>query len=285
MGTEVLRYAAFTKDGRGGNPAGVVLDARELDEAEMQRIAADLGYSETAFLVPRENEPNVYDVRYFAPKQEVPFCGHATIAAAIALVERSPAAELVFHTPAGLVTVDTERTDRGLVAELTSVSPRVQEAPADLVASVLRALGWSADDLDPGYPVRLANAGSEHLVLVTRTRQRLSDLDYDFDELAEIMRGHGLITVLLVWPEARKLYQARNPFAGSGVVEDPATGAAAAAFGGYLRDLGLIGANAEFVISQGVDMGRPSVIGVSVIKGEPGIRVKGMANALGPDAP
>jgi PhzF family phenazine biosynthesis protein len=285
MGTEVLRYAAFTKDGRGGNPAGVVLDARELDEAEMQRIASDLGYSETAFLVPRENEPNVYDVRYFAPKQEVPFCGHATIAAAIALVERSPAAELVFHTPAGLVTVDTERTDRGLVAELTSVSPRVQEAPADLVASVLRALGWSAEDLDPGYPVRLANAGSEHLVLVTRTRQRLSDLDYDFDELAEIMRGHGLITVLLVWPEARKLYQARNPFAGSGVVEDPATGAAAAAFGGYLRDLGLIGANAEFVISQGVDMGRPSVIGVSVIKGEPGIRVKGMANALGPDAP
>ena len=286
MPTEVLRYAAFTTDdGRGGNPAGVVLDADGLDATAMQEIAADLGYSETAFLVPRDNEPNVYDVRYFAPRQEVPFCGHATIAAAIALVERSPAAELVFHTPAGLVTVDTERTDRGLVAELTSVSPRVQEAPADLVASVLRALGWSAEDLDPGYPVRLANAGSEHLVLVTRTRQRLSDLDYDFDELAEIMRGHGLITVLLVWPEARKLYQARNPFAGSGVVEDPATGAAAAAFGGYLRDLGLIGANAEFVISQGVDMGRPSVIGVSVIKGEPGIRVKGMANALGPDAP
>jgi len=284
MVTEVLRYAAFTKDGRGGNPAGVVLDARGLEEADMQRIAADLGYSETAFLVPRENEPNVYDVRYFAPRQEVPFCGHATIAAAVALVERSPAEELVFHTPAGLVTVDTERTDQGLVAELTSVSPRVREAPADLVRSVLHALGWSADDLDPDYPVRLANAGSEHLVLVTRTRQRLAHLDYDFDELADIMRAQGLVTVLLVWPEGRKLYQARNPFAGSGVVEDPATGAAAAAFGGYLRDLGLIGANAEFVISQGVDMGRPSVIGVSVIKGEPGVRVKGAASALDPDA-
>ena len=280
MASEVLRYAAFTKDGHGGNPAGVVLDAGDLDDAGMQQIAADLGYSETAFLVPRVNEPNVYDVRYFAPRQEVPFCGHATIAAAVALVERNAAEELVFHTPAGLVTVDTERTDTGLVAELTSVSPRVKEAPADLVDAVLRALAWDAGDLDPGYPVRLANAGSEHLVLVTRTRQRLANLDYDFDVLAELMQTHGLVTVLLVWPEGRKLYQARNPFAGSGVVEDPATGAAAAAFGGYLRDLGLIGANAEFEISQGVDMGRPSVIGVSVIKGEPGVRVRGTASVL-----
>jgi PhzF family phenazine biosynthesis protein len=96
-------------------------------------------------------------------------------------------------------------------------------------------------DLDPGYPVRLANAGSEHLILVAKTRKRLADLDYDFDVLAELMRDHGLITVQLVWPESSKRYHSRNPFAGSGVVEDPATGASAAAFGGYLRELGLIG--------------------------------------------
>jgi len=281
MPTEVLRYAAFTtKDGRGGNPAGVVLEADGLDDAAMQEIAADLGYSETAFLFPRTQEPNVYDVRYFAPRQEVPFCGHATIASGVALVERRPAAELVFHTPAGLVTVSTTRTDHGFVAELTSVSPRVRPAPDDLVAGVLRALGWSSRDLDPDYPVRLANAGSEHLVLVTRTRERLADLHYDFDALAALMQEHGLITVLLVWPEGRKLFHARNPFAGSGVVEDPATGAAAAAFGGYLRDLHLIGASAEFTICQGVDMGRPSCIDVSVLRGEPGVRVKGAASAI-----
>lgn len=280
MASEVLRYAAFTQDGQGGNPAGVVLDAGELDDDRMQQIAAALGYSETAFLFPRDHEPNVYDVRYFAPMQEVPFCGHATIASAVALVERRPAEELVFHTPAGLVTVNTERSDAGLLAELTSVSPRVQEPPPGLVESVLAALHWREGDLDPAYPVRLANAGSEHLVLVTRTRERLADLHYDFDDLAAIMRDAGLITVLMVWPERRKLYQARNAFAGSGVVEDPATGAAAAAFGGYLRELGRIGANASFTISQGIDMGRPSTIEVSVIRGEPGIRVKGAAAAL-----
>ncbi len=280
MAGEVLRYAAFTQDGRGGNPAGVVLDANGLGDQRMQQIAAEIGYSETAFLFPRDHERNVYDVRYFAPVQEVPFCGHATIAAAVALVERHLAEELVFHTPAGLVTVNTHRSDTGLVAELTSVSPRVVEAPADLVDAVLGALAWRREELDPDYPVRLANAGSEHLVLVSRTSERLADLNYDFDTLAQIMRDHDLVTVLLVWPEGRRRFRVRNAFAGSGVVEDPATGAAAAAFGGYLRDLGKIGPNASFVISQGSEIGRPSAIGVSVVKGEPGIRVRGEARAI-----
>jgi PhzF family phenazine biosynthesis protein len=133
------------------------------------------------------------------------------------------------------------------------------------------------DDLNPDYPVLLANAGSEHLVLVTRTRERLANLAYDFDGLAELMNEHGLVTVLLVWPESKERYHARNPAAGLGVVEDPASGAAAAAFGGYLRELDIIGENAEFTISQGVDMGRPSEIAVSVIGGEPGVRVTGAA--------
>ena len=279
--TEVLRYAAFTVGGQGGNPAGVVLDARGLAGTDMQAIAADVGYSETAFLVARPDEPNVYDVRYFSPKREVPFCGHATVASAVALVELSPAAELIFHTPAGFVSITTFQKDGGdLVAELTSVAPRVSNPEPDLVSAVLCALRWSPEDLDPAYPVMLANAGSEHLVLVTRSRERLADLDYDFDALAKLMRHHELITVQLVWPESKKLYHSRNPFAGSGVVEDPATGAAAAAFGGYLRELGMIEETASFKIIQGVDMGRTSEIDVSVIGGEPGVRVSGTAHRI-----
>ena len=283
MTTDVLRYAAFTMDGDGGNPAGVVLDARGLDAEQMQAIAAEIGYSETAFLVKRPNEPNAYDVRYFAPLQEVPFCGHATIAAAVALAERFPADELIFHIPAGLVTIATFENDEGeLVAELTSVAPRTAQPEPGLVSAALQALRWSADDLDPDYPVLLANAGSEHLVLVTKTRQRLADLNYDFHTLAELMRDHGLVTLQLIWPESKKRYHSRNPFAGSGVVEDPATGAAAAAFGGYLRELEIIDTDAAFTIIQGVDMGRPSKLDVSVISAEPGVRVTGAAHAIDP---
>ena len=86
---------------------------------------------------------------------------------------------------------------------------------------------------------------------MTRTHERLSELDYDFDALAAIMREHDLITLQLIWPKSKRKYFSRNPFAGSGVVEDPATGAAAAAFGGYLRELGKIGHNAVFTIRQG----------------------------------
>jgi PhzF family phenazine biosynthesis protein len=278
---EILRYAAFTVDGKGGNPAGVVLDASGLDAAQMQAIATEVGDSETAFLVARDTRPNVYDVRYFSPAQEVPFCGHATIASAIALAERSPADVLIFHAAAGFVSIATFQNDKGeLVAELTSVAPRVSQPPPDLLLAILGALRWSADDLDPDYPELLANAGAEHLVLVTKTRQRLADLDYDFDDLAKVMLQYGLVTVLLVWPETKNRYHARNPAAGLGVVEDPATGAAAAAFGGYLRELAMIGENAEFTISQGVDMGRPSEIAVSVIAGEPGVRVAGAAHRI-----
>ena len=129
MTTEVLRYAAFTVDGHGGNPAGIVLDARGLDVAEMQAIAADVCYSETAFLVGRRAQPNVYDVRYFSPAQEVPFCGHATIASAVALAERSPADEWSsIHLPDSSVSRPPRTTDGGRVAELTSVAPRVPRA-------------------------------------------------------------------------------------------------------------------------------------------------------------
>lgn len=262
-----------------------MLDAGELDDGQMQSIAADLGYSETAFLKPRVAEPNVYDVRYFAPLQEVPFCGHATVAAAVALAEREPADEMIFHTPAGLVTINTQHTAGGLVAEVTSVAPRVEDPPPGLVDTVLHALHWSVDELDSKYPPMLANAGAQHLVLVTESRERLADLDYDFDRLAAIMREHGLVTVALMWRESRRHYHARNAFAGSGVVEDPATGAAAAAFGGYLREIGKIGRTASFVISQGADMGRPSQIEVSVIRGEPGVRVRGSATRLADPGP
>ena len=80
---EVLRYAAFTDDPAGGNPAGVVLDASGLDDAAMQAIAAEIGYSETAFVTGRDASGDLH-VRYFSPEAEVPFCGHATIATGVA---------------------------------------------------------------------------------------------------------------------------------------------------------------------------------------------------------
>lgn len=273
---DVLRLAAFTDTPDGGNPAGVVLEASSLDDAAMQAVAAEVGYSETAFITG--SAPGAaYDVRYFSPLAEVPFCGHATIATAVAIAERDGTGDLTFATRAGTVTVRTSAgEDGGLTATLTSVAPHVEDA-AD-VERALAILGWDAGDLDPALPPRVAFAGARHLVLAARTRARLADLAYDFDTLKAYMTEHDLTTVDLVHREVPATFHARNPFPVGGVVEDPATGAAAAAFGAYLRALGLVTPPARVTIHQGDDMGRPSLLHVD-IDPDPaaGIRVTGRA--------
>lgn len=135
---EVLRYVAFSTDPAGGNPAGVVLDATGVGDAEMRRTAADIGYSETAFLVPRGD--GRFQVRYFSPLAEVPFCGHATIAAAAAYAKRHGPGRLRFDTRSGLVEVSTAMTPDGTTtATLTSVPPQTKPIAADDLAA---AASW-----------------------------------------------------------------------------------------------------------------------------------------------
>ncbi|WKX10081.1 PhzF family phenazine biosynthesis protein [Streptomyces sp. NL15-2K] len=287
---QVLRYTAFTTDPVGGNPAGVVLDATGADEATMLATAADIGYSETAFLVPPEGDggdgedgdKGAFGIRYFSPRAEVPFCGHATIATAVAHAERHGVGTLRLRTKAGPVTVTTRALEDGPVAAtLVSVAPRTAPIPDPVLAELLAALRWSADDLDPGLPPRAAYGGAWHPIIAAAGRERLADLDYDFDALAELMDREGWVTVDLVQRESPTVYHARNPFPPGGVVEDPATGAAAAAFGGYLRELGLVTPPTTLTVHQGYDMGRPSTITVSV-PAEPGsgIGVSGSAVPL-----
>lgn len=277
--SEILHYTAFSADPAGGNPAGVVLDASGFDEERMLAVAAGLGYSESAFLTERTGE-GAYTIRYFSPKAEVPFCGHATVAAAVALAERGGPGELVFATAAGTVPVSVAREGGELRATLTSVEPHVEDAdPAD-VAEALAALGWAAADLDPALPPRIAYAGARHLVLAAATRARLADLDYDFARLEALMHGLDLTTVQLVWRESDRTFHVRDPFPVGGVVEDPATGAAAAAFGAYARDLALVPSDAVLTLHQGTDMGRPGTLTVELRPGDPRVRVSGTATRL-----
>jgi len=261
--TDVLRYAAFTDRPEGGNPAGVVLDAAGLTEAEMLAIAADLGYSESAFL-------DGTDIRYFSPLAEVPFCGHATIATAAVLGR----GEHVFLTNAGEVPVSVD--DAG-TATLTSVDPRVDDLPGADLAALLAALRWDTLDLDESLPPKVAYAGAYHPILAVGSRRRLAELDYDVPALKALMEARGWTTVQLVFRAADGTFDVSDPFPVGGVYEDPATGAAAAAFGGYLRDLWIVPDDATLHLRQGDDLGRPSRLTVQLTPGEAGVRVSGRA--------
>jgi PhzF family phenazine biosynthesis protein len=276
--TEILRFAAFTSDPAGGNPAGVVLDAAGLDESRMLAIAAEVGYSETAFVTARDDEGRRFRLRYFSPLAEVAFCGHVTVATGVALAERIGPGDLAFDTPAGEIQVATTVDDAGTGwATLTSVPTRSRPAQDAELDAALTALHWTRDDLDPRLPPHVAFAGNDHLVLAAATRARLADLAYDFDGLTEVMRAYGWTTAQLVWRETPNRFHARDPFPVGGVVEDPATGAAAAAFGGYLRTLGEVREPATITIRQGEDMGRPSDLLVEVDPTDTRVRVTGQA--------
>ncbi|MFZ4280361.1 PhzF family phenazine biosynthesis protein [Streptomyces rhizosphaericola] len=277
---EVLRYTAFSADPAGGNPAGVVLDAAGLDEERMLAVAAELGYSETAFLTGRTGD-GAYTVRYFSPRAEVPFCGHATVATAVALAERDGPGELEFTTAAGPVPVTVVREDGELRATLTSVTPDITEIGGADLAEALAALDWPATDLDPALPPRIAYAGARHLVLAAATRERLADLAYDFARLETLMHRLDLTTLQLVWREAPEVFHVRNPFPVGGVVEDPATGAAAAAFGAYARELGLTPETAVLTLHQGADMGSPGTLTVELRAGDARVRVAGTGTRIG----
>ncbi|WP_298455702.1 PhzF family phenazine biosynthesis protein [uncultured Cellulomonas sp.] len=277
--TEVLRYAAFTDAGRGGNPAGVVLDAGHLDDAGMLAIAAEVGYSETAFVIGATG-PDHLTVRYFSPRAEVAFCGHATIAAAVALAERSAPGDVVLDTRAGLVAVRTANEAGGMVATLTSVPTRTRPAPDDVLDAALHALWWDRGDLDPQYPPHVAYAGNDHLLVPIRSRATLAALDYDLAALGAVMADAGWTTVHAFWAQTPTTFHARDPFPPGGVVEDPATGAAAAAFGGYLRDLSLVDVPGRVTVLQGADMGRPSRLLVDLDAGSTTVRVTGAAGPI-----
>jgi PhzF family phenazine biosynthesis protein len=278
---EILHYTAFSTDSAGGNPAGVVLDAAALDDAAMLATAAEVGYSETAFVTVADQAARRFRVRYFSPLAEVAFCGHATVATAVALAERIGPGPLAFDTPVGEIALDTSAALGGYVtATLTSVPTRSRPASEAEVHASLAALRWSPEDLDPALPPHVAFGGNEHLVLAVATRERLAALDYDFDALAEVMHRHGWTTLQLVWRETQELFHARDPFPIGGVIEDPATGAAAAAFGGYLRTLGALPPSGAFTIRQGEDLGRPSVLRVEASPTDPRVRVSGTGGAI-----
>lgn len=275
----LYRLSAFSDRPDGGNPAGVWVGDALPDTDDMQRIAADVGYSETVFIAPAHGEART--ARYYSPVAEVSFCGHATIAAGAMLAELGGDGVYRLATQVGEVPVAVRWIDGRPHATLTSVMPRHRIADAGLLDELLPLLGWRRDELDTGVAPALAYAGAWHFVIAAGSRERLDRLDYDFDAVRALMLREQLTTLQLVWREAPGLWHARNPFPVGGVVEDPATGAAAAAFGGYLRDAGLVGTPATLLIRQGEAMGRPSRLQVDIpVHG--GIEVSGTAVRLDP---
>ncbi|NMO15219.1 PhzF family phenazine biosynthesis protein [Pyxidicoccus fallax] len=261
---------AFTQTPGAGNRAGVVLDAAGLDAEAMQRIARVMGASETAFMLSAPAEGTVR-LRYFAPAEEIPFCGHATVATFHLLAERG-----VLKAPgtyrleckAGTLDVELEATTQGVRAWI--VTPRLPwvESPVPLEA-VMSLVGGTVEMVDRALPV-LRNG---HRVMVPlRRREDVWALAPRSVALAETLRPHGLSGVYVFSREtkdASSVAHARYFVPGIGVAEDPVTGSAAGPIGMYLATQGVLvlpgeGGTVRARIEQGDAIGKPGRIDVEV---------------------
>lgn len=274
---DVIRISAFSENGAGGNPAGVLITDELPDAAVMQRIAGEVGYSETVFAARTGTD---WRVRYFSPECEVPFCGHATIALGAALALQEGAGVFALTTNNAQITVEGQRRGDVLIASLQSPPTRSARPSDALIGEVLELFGYSHADLNPDIPPALAHGGADHFVLTLNSRAAISTMTYDFDVGRALMLREGLVTILLAFAETRCLFHTRNAFAFGGAYEDPATGAATAAFAGYLRDIGWPH-EGEIEVIQGEDMGMRSRLKANIPQASgSSIRVSGEARLM-----
>ena len=258
MPFNIQKLSSFSDGLSGGNPAGVLISETLPSAEQMQKIAADVGFSETVFAMP---ENGAWRTRYFSPESEVPFCGHATIALGAALAEAQGDGEFQLKLNDADISVSGIKSANLVEASLQSPPTRSQPADPSLIQDTLKLFGYSPEDLDETIPTGLAHAGATHVIIALNSREKLAQMSYDLEAGRDLMNAHGLVTIAFIFSETPQLFHVRNAFASGGVTEDPATGAAAAAFAGYLREIDWPH-NGSLTLIQGEDMGLRSIINV-----------------------
>lgn len=273
----IYRIASFSHQAQGGNPAGVWLGPAFPSDQEMQALAADLGYSETVFAFPIEDG---WRVRYFSPESEVPFCGHATIALGAVLAQVHGNNTYHLQLNHGNIQVEGRLNEGKMFASLQSPPTHSKPIAPSLLAEVMELFGIAPGQLDERLAPAWIHGGADHIVLALKDRAVLSAMNYELDAGRALMRKHQIVTIMLVHVEGPQRFHSRNAFASGGVYEDPATGAASAAFAGYLRDINWPH-QGHIQIIQGEDMGIRSVIDAEIgdIKGS-SIRISGEARVM-----
>ncbi len=249
---------AFTDQPFGGNPAGVVLlDSDAFPEEElMLKVAAELRYSETAFVV--QHSDNEYTVRYFTPKAEVELCGHATIATFSLLYQLELAkGECICHTLAGDL-----RIEAGEKVLMQMATPRIVDTIADAEV-IYRAIGVT--DYQSTLPVQIAYSGLPDIMIPLRDVAMLQSLKPDMEAITAITRKYEAVS-FHVFAFAGDSYTAHvRDFAPLyDIPEESATGTANAALTHYLQQNGCIPSTGDFSFLQGEAMGRTSVVATRV---------------------
>lgn len=265
----------FTTVRFGGNPLAVVLDARGLDDAAMQRIAREFNLSETTFVFPPEDAAHTANVRIFTPVTELSFAGHPNVGTALVLAGHMPVrpSRMIFEEKAGLVPIDFDWSGPFARATLYAPQPLTRDGniPAGIVA---RCVGLAASDiLTTGHEPTIAGVGT-NFVIVEVTEGALARATPDLAAMREAAEAYPVRPLgfpVHLHAATNRGRRSRNFSPLAGIPEDPATGSANVALAALLLSLGT-GAEMSIEIEQGVEMGRASVLYAGARRAADGIR-------------
>lgn len=269
----VYQVDSFTKEKFKGNPAGVVLDADSLSEAEMLKIARELNNSETAFILsPKDNSHDI-EIRYFTPKMEVPICGHATIAAHYvrAIEQNLDSSIILSKTGIGILPVEIIKEDGDYSIEMTQ--GKIEFTPpfeSDIRSKVLEFLGITEEDVNQKCPIQIVSTGHSKVIIGINSKEKLDSLEPNMEMLKKLSKEINCNGYFIFTFDSQQegIYTHGRMFAPAiGIVEDPVTGNANGPLGAYLVNHNLIkhdGKEVIFNAEQGSAIGRSGIIIVKV---------------------
>lgn len=276
---KIKQVDAFTDRAFGGNPAGVVPSADGLTDKEMQSIANEINASETAFILPSDTAD--FRIRWFTPKKEVLFCGHATVASLYALaeegnfgMEKDGEYSFKVETMIGIITIDVIKSNREI--KIILHSPKIECLREDIdMPTFLDALKIKEDELDLSYPI-MREKNLDYLYIPINGLDVLKNIDYDYSKLEKFCAKYNFPGVCLFTTETfDKDSKAHSRFFAPlyGVREDPVTGSAQGPLGAYLLINGIIefaGNEVNIKSEQGDIMDRPGRLIINLRKDEYG---------------
>ena len=266
----------FTSEKLKGNPLAVVTSAQGLSDGQMQKLASEFNLPETVFILPSAKPDTTCQLRIFTPKRELPFAGHPTIGAAVLLGRLKSEndnfeGDLLIEEKAGLVPVSVSYSSGKGKAEFISPGVPGKVTIASDHNKIAKAVSLDSNEIGFGnHKACFATAsGNSWLFIPVNSNQSLAKAKADLSFWQEAKDGNQIVGVYLYTDEceqAEASYHARMFAPEAGIVEDPATGAAAATFPACIAYFeNLSDGNYSWLLEQGYEMGRPSQIYIQSI--------------------
>jgi trans-2,3-dihydro-3-hydroxyanthranilate isomerase len=268
----------FAEEKYAGNQLAVVRNAGTLSSAQMQRIANEMHFSETAFILSDQKRNDGYDVRIFTPATEMPFAGHPTLGTAY-VIRHNIVAEttnrVVLNLKVGQIPVTFEKDGKNReILWMKQIAPTFGKTFD--AAKISQMLNLDVNDIDSKYPVQEVSTGVPFVITPLKTLDAVKRVRIDKDRKLELTKD-SQAEILVFCPETYKKENSLNVrvFVDLyGIPEDPATGSANGCLAGYLSRYRYFGGDLVDVrVEQGYEIGRPSLLHLKAENREGKIRV------------